>query len=614
MLRRPLALLLLGLAALSQGQLDLAATYSKTEVLIPMRDGVKLHTAIYAPKDTSKPYPFLLVRTPYSCNPYGPGAYRGNLGANPDYTKEGFVFVYQDVRGRYMSEGKFADIRPQLPALAGSGQIDESTDTYDTIDWLVKNVPNNNGRAGLIGISYPGFYAAVGMINSHPALKCSSPQAPVSEWFLGDDFHHNGAFFLMDCFNFYNGFGRPRPVPSQTYPPGYRHNAQDAYRFFLDIGPIANIEKNIFKGDVAFWTELMQHPNYDAWWQARSVPKHVKNVKCAVMTVGGWYDAEDLYGALAVYRGVERLNPGIENGLVMGPWTHGGWGGPNGDRLGDQDFGSKTSPEYQRTIELPFLKKYLKNEGDFRLREAVVFETGANRFHQLDAWPPPSTSPATLYLGNNSKLSFSKPGSVSFDDYVSDPAKPVPYVDGTRFGRPSEYMNADQRFASRRPDVLTYRSDPLTEPLRLAGPLKANLFVSMSGTDADFVVKLIDEYPADSSLGTNTGSPPWPGYQMMVRGEIMRGRFRNSFEKPAAFTPGKVEKVGFTLPDVCHTFKPGHRVVVQIQSSWFPLADRNPQTFVPSIYAAEASDFKKSTIKVHHSATHPSGVEVRVWK
>jgi putative CocE/NonD family hydrolase len=451
------------------------------------------------------------------------------------------------------------------------------------------------------------------MINSHPALKCSSPQAPVSEWFKGDDFHHNGAFFLMDCFNFYNGFGRPRPVPSQSYPPGYRHNAQDAYKFFLDIGPIRNIEEKIFKGDVKFWTELMSHPNYDAWWQARSVPAHAKNVKCAVMTVGGLFDAEDLYGAIHVYQGVERLNPGIENGLVMGPWTHGGWGGSAGDKLGDLEFGSKTSPEYQEQVELPFLRKYLKGEGDFKLAEARIFETGANTWHVFSAWPPKEAKRSTLYFGADGSLKFSKPSGNGFEEYVSDPAKPLPYVDGTRFGRPSEYMDADQRFATRRPDVLTFRSEPLTQPLRLAGPVLPNLFVTLTGTDADFVVKLIDEWPADAPPappGTQ-GAPVMAGYQMMVRGEIMRGRFRNSFEKPEAFVPGRVTPVKFYVPDICHTFKAGHRVVVQVQSSWFPLADRNPQTFV-DIYKAKESDFKKATIRVLCSAANPSGVEVGV--
>ena len=597
----------LSIASVGLAQLDVATLYSKTETMIPMRDGVKLFTAIYTPKNLAGKSPLLIVRTPYSCSPYGPTAYRPRLGSNENYMKENFTFVYQDVRGRYMSEGTFADIRPQLAP--GQRGIDESTDTYDTIDWLVKNVPNNNGHAGLIGVSYPGFYAAAGAIDSHPALKCSSPQAPVSEWFMGDDFHHNGAFFLMDCFNFYNGFGRPRPVPAQSYPPGYQHGAQDAYKFFLDIGPIRNIEEKIFKGDVKFWSELMQHPNFDSWWQARSLPSKLKGVKCAVMTVGGWYDAEDLYGALKVYEGAERLNPGIENGVVMGPWTHGGWGGAAGDKLGDQDFGSKTSPEYQEQVELPFLRKYLKGEGDFKLAEARIFETGTNKWHVFSAWPPREAKRTSLYFGANGNLAFSKPNGVGFQDYVSDPAKPVPYIDGTRYGRPSEYMNADQRFATRRPDVLTFRSEPLKDPLTLAGPINANLFVSMTGTDADFVVKLIDEYPADAP--TVQGGPVMAGYQMMVRGEIMRGRFRNSFEKPEAFVPGRVTPVKFYVPDVCHTFKPGHRVVVQVQSSWFPLADRNPQTFV-DIYKAKESDFKKATIKVMCSAASPSGIEVGV--
>lgn len=606
-MRHRFVLTLICLPALSSAQIDVATIYNKTEVMIPMRDGVKLFTAIYAPKMPTGKSPLLIVRTPYSCRPYGPTAYRERLGSNENYMKENFTFVYQDVRGRYMSEGTFADIRPQLAP--GQSGIDESTDTYDTIEWLVKNVPNNNGRAGLIGVSYPGFYAAAGMINSHPALKCSSPQAPVSEWFMGDDFHHNGAFFLMDCFNFYNGFGRPRPVPAQTYPPGFRHNAQDAYKFFLDIGPIRNIEEKIFKGDVKFWTELMQHPNFDAWWKARSLPSKLKGVKCAVMTVGGWYDAEDLYGAIHVYQGAERLNPGIENGVVMGPWTHGGWGGASGEKLGDQEFGSKTSPEYQEKVELPFLRKYLKEEGDFKLEEARVFETGVNVWHVFNSWPPAQAKRTTIYFGADGTLKFSKPVGSGFKEYISDPYRPVPYVDGTRYGRPSEYMNADQRFASRRPDVLTFRSEPLAQPLRLAGPVRPTLFITLTGTDADFVVKLIDEYPADAPSVPN--GPVMAGYQMMVRGEIMRGRFRNSFEKPEAFVPGRVTPVKFYVPDVCHTFKAGHRLVVQVQSSWFPLADRNPQTFV-DIYKAKESDFKKATIRVLCSGANPSGVEVGV--
>jgi putative CocE/NonD family hydrolase len=605
-----LVVLLWSGASLAQ-QLDVATLYDKQEVMVPMRDGVRLFTSIYTPKDKSKPSGVIFTRTPYSCAPYGPSAYRPRLGASQDYMKENFIFVFQDVRGRYMSEGNFADIRPQNPNKRGPKDIDESTDTYDSIEWLVKNVPNNNGRVGLIGISYPGFYAAVGAVDSHPALKCSSPQAPVSEWFMGDDFHHNGAFFLLDCFNFYNGFGRPRPVPSKSYPPGYRHNSQDAYKFFLDIGPIRNIDEKIFKGDVKFWTELMQHPNYDPWWQSRSLPNHMKNVKCAVMTVGGWFDAEDLYGALHIYKGTERLNPGIENGIVMGPWTHGMWAGGGGDRLGDQEFGSRTAPEYQATVELPFFRKYLKGEGDFKLEEARIFETGSNRWNVFSAWPPKQAQRSMLYFQAGDALGGEKPKTSGLAEYVSDPARPVPYVDGTTYRRPSEYMNADQRFAWRRPDVLTFRSEPLTEPLRLAGPVNAKLFVSMTGTDADFVVKLIDEFPADAP--SSSEGPPMAGYQMMVRGEIMRGRFRNSFERPEAFVPGRVTPVNFYVPDVCHTFKPGHRVVVQVQSSWFPLADRNPQSFV-DIYKAREQDFKKATIRVHHSPEHPSGIEVGVMK
>ena len=600
----------LALAGSTFAQLEVAALYEKSEVMVPMRDGTRLHTAIYASKDRSNPSGIILTRTPYSCRPYGPTELRGSLGPNPDYMKEGFTFVYQDVRGRYMSEGEFMDIRPPIPNKR-PGQVDETTDTYDTVDWLVKNVPNNNGRVGLVGVSYPGFYAAIGAIDSHPALKCSSPQAPVSEWFLGDDFHHNGAFFLMDCFNFYNGFGRPRTGPTQNYPPGYNNTAQDAYKFFLEIGPIRNVEEKFFKGNVKFWTELMKHPNYDAWWQARSLPNHLKNVKCAVMTVGGWYDAEDLYGALHVYKGIERLNPQIENGLVMGPWTHGGWGSQDGSRLGDQDFGARTSPLYQAEVELPFFRKYLKGEGDFKLAEARVFQTGSNRWHTFDAWPPKAAQRKTLYFQSGGRLSFGRPVARGlFDDYVSDPARPVPYIDGTRYGRPSEYMNTDQRFAGRRPDVLTYRSEPLKTPVQLAGPVIAKLFVAMTGTDADFVVKVIDELP--ENLPRPQGDAPvLAGYQRMVRGEIMRGRFRNSFSKPEPFKPKEITPVRFYVPDVFHEFAAGHRIVIQVQSSWFPLADRNPQTFV-DIYQAKEADFKKATIQVHRGLNHPSGVEVGV--
>jgi uncharacterized protein len=620
-MRRLPLLVVWAISCLASAQLELATLYDKTEVMIPMRDGVKLHTAVYAPKDKSKPAPILMVRTPYSCRPYGPSAFRSGLGPSEAYVREGFIWVYQDVRGRYMSEGEFVDVRPQIPVKTGPKDVDESTDTYDTIDWLVKNVGPNNGRVGLIGTSYPGFYAAVGAIDSHPALQCSSPQAPVSEWFLGDDFHHNGAFFLMDAFNFYNGFGRARSGPTQQYPPGNAHGSQDAYRFFLELGPVRNVDKHIFKGEIAFWKDLMSHPNYDAWWQARSLPNKMKNVRCAVMTVGGWFDAEDLYGPLHLYKHIERQNPGIENGLVMGPWTHGGWGGSSGQKLGDQDFGSPVSPEYQQQVELPFLRKYLKGEGDFQLAEARMFETGTNRWHALDAWPPVEARRRMLYFHPDGKLSFEEPAAGrAYDDYVSDPARPVPYVDGTRYRRPSDYMNADQRFAWRRPDVLTYRSEPIREPVRLAGPVVANLFVALFGSepglhqlDADFVVKLIDELPEDLPA-PERGEPPLAGYQMLVRAEIMRGRFRKSFERPEPFRPGQITPVKYEIPDVCHTFRPGHRIVVQVQSSWFPLADRNPQKYVPSIYEAGEEDFKKAIVQVHRSTSFPSGIEVGVWK
>ncbi|MER3427058.1 MAG: X-Pro dipeptidyl-peptidase [Pyrinomonas sp.] len=617
-IRVPLALLLLLCFSVSfsaQEAYDVRANYEKSEYQIPMRDGVKLFTVVYAPRDKSKKYPILLNRTPYSVGPYGPDAYKTSLGPSPLFMKEGYIFVYQDVRGRYMSEGEFVNMRPHKERKSGPTDIDESTDTYDTIDWLIKNVPNNNGRVGMWGISYPGFYVAVGMIDAHPALKAASPQAPIADWFIGDDFHHNGAFFLPHAFNFLATFGRPRPRPTTETPPRFQHGTPDGYKFFLELGPLQNADRKYFKGQVAFWNEIMEHPNYDDFWKARNTLPHLKNIHPAVMTVGGWFDAEDLYGALKTYEATEKQSPGAYNTLVMGPWYHGGWARSDGDSLGPIQFGSKTAEFYRREIELPFFNCFLKDKCDHKLPEAYVFETGSNRWRMYAEWPPRTAQPRAIYLRENGKLSFDPPTDErnAFDEYVSDPNKPVPYINGIAIGMTREYMVEDQRFAARRPDVLAYQTEPLAQDLTAAGPVKVTLYVSSTGTDADYIVKLIDVFPDDApDPEPNPTGVRMGGYQMLVRGEPFRARFRNSFERPEPLPPGEVTKIEFVMPDINHTFLKGHRIMVQVQSTWFPLVDRNPQKFVPNIYKAGESDFQKATQRVHRSRAYASRITLNV--
>lgn len=592
------------IAAFAQG--GLRENYNKFEYQIPMRDGVKLFTSVYVPKDVSQKYPILMQRTPYSVGPYGADAYGGMLGPTRKYMDEGFIFVNQDVRGRFMSEGQFVDVRPQIPNKTGPKDIDESTDTYDTIDWLIKNVPNNNGRVGIWGISYPGFYASAGAINSHPALKAASPQAPVSNWFIGDDFHHNGAFFLTDAIFFYNSFGRPHPAPSPNYPRGADMATSDTYRFLMDMGPLKNANPKYNFGEVGFWQDLMSHPNYDAFWKARNILPNLKGIKCAVMTVGGLFDAEDLWGALHTYEAIEKQNPGIKNTLVMGPWSHGGWMG-QGSRLGEVAFGANTGTYFQDEIQFPFFNYFLKGKGTADLPEALIFNTGANSWRKFDVWPPATAKSTAYYLKADGQLASSPQSSATplSDHYVSDPNNPVPFTTHPVPRHPNEYMVEDQSFAGKRSDVLTYQTETLANDLTIAGYLNADLFVSTTGTDADFIVKLIDVFP-DDALNNEVGAK-MAGYQMLVRGEVMRGRFRNSYEKPEPFKPGQVTRVKWELPAICHTFKKGHRMMVQVQSSWFPLVDRNPQKFV-DIYKASESDFQSATINVYHMAQYPSRI------
>jgi putative CocE/NonD family hydrolase len=604
-------------ASRAQEAFDIKAHYTKMEQMIPMRDGVRLFTSIYVPKDTSQKYPIMLDRTPYTVAPYGVDKYKESIGPSPVFMRDGYIVAYQDVRGKFMSEGEYVNVRPQLERKGGPQQIDESTDTYDTIEWLVKNVPNNNGRVGMWGISYPGFYTSAGSIDSHPALKAISPQAPISDWFTSDDFHHNGAFFLIDAFSFMTWFGPPRPKPTTEWPKAFEYGTPDAYQFFLDLGPLANANTRYFKNNIAFWNEMMQHPTYDRFWQARNLRPHLKNIHAAVMTVGGLFDAEDLFGTFNTYHAIEKQNPGIYNVLVIGPWHHGGWASPDGSHLGNVQFGSKTSLFYREKIELPFFNHYLKDAPAPNLPEAYVFETGSNEWRTYAEWPPRNVQPKSLYFQADGKLSFDAPPSTreqGYDEYLSDPAKPVPYINQTKINRTREYMTDDQRFAATRPDVLVYQTEVLTEDMTIAGPILARLNVSTSGTDSDFIVKLIDVYPNDAPDNEpNPAGVKMGGYQMLVRAEVMRARFRNSFERPEPMRANQPTRIEFNLPDASHSFKKGHRIMVQIQSSWFPLIDRNPQKFV-DIYTATESDFQKATQRVYRAGPDGSRLELGVVK
>ncbi|HEX3147713.1 MAG TPA: CocE/NonD family hydrolase [Gemmataceae bacterium] len=613
--------IVLPLPVFGQGKEAILAGYTKYEYRIPMRDGVKLFTSVYVPKDDSKPYPIMFDRTPYSVGPYGIDKYKDNLGPSPLFGKEGYIFAYQDVRGRWMSEGVFVNMRPHNPN-KGPLDIDESTDTYDTIDWLVKNVKNHNGKVGMWGISYPGFYTAAGMIDAHPALKAASPQAPINDWFVGDDFHHNGVLFLPHCFNFMANFGKPRPEPSTKF--GYlqfEHGTPDGYDFFLKMGPLYNADKKYLKGQVAFWNDAMSHGTYDDFWKSRNLRPHLKNIKPAVLTVGGWFDAENLFGALETYKNTKKQSPeSTINTIVMGPWVHGGWSGGEGDKLGDVKFNAKTAPFYREQIEFPFFEFHLKGKGNWKAPEAWVFETGTNVWRKYDAWPPKGSEDKTLFFQANGKLTRSRQLDLepstgdNFDEFVSDPNKPVPYIDSIGIGMAKEYMVADQRFASRRPDVLTFQTEPLTEDYTIAGPIEVKLHVSTTGTDADWVVKLIDVYPDDyPDPDPNPTNVKMGGYQQMLRGDIFRGKFRAGFDKPTAFGPGKPTEIKFTMADTTHCFRTGHRIMVQVQSTWFPLADRNPQTFC-DIYTCKDDAFKKATHRVYRGPEMASGVTVRVVK
>jgi putative CocE/NonD family hydrolase len=597
---------------------DVRARYTKYEYMVPMRDGVRLFTSVYVPKDASQKYPILLTRTPYSVGPYGVDQYRTSLGPSEHFQKEGFIFVYQDARGRYMSEGEFQQVRPFVPEKKTPKDIDESTDTFDTIEWMLRHLPNHNGRVGMVGVSQPGFHVAASIIDSHPALKAASPQAPTADYYMGDDVYHNGAFMLGANFGFYSGFvphDEPQPPrPAVRYDPG----TPDMYDFFLRLSPLITVNDRLFGGKATYWQEIVEHTAYDEFWKKRSVWKFMNNVTCAVLNVGGWFDAEDPVGPLLVYRAVEQKNPKTVNALVMGPWSHGGWGRGPGESLGHLHFGVKTGEFFREHIQFPFFMKHLKDKGP-DVPEAWMFVTGLNEFRRHDAWPPKNTGALTLTLGSGSRLSMAEgetaappappPGTEGFDEYVSDPNRPVPYVGYIAGGMTRDYMTEDQRFAAQRPDVLVYQTEPLDRDVVIAGAISVSLGVATTGTDADFVVKLIDVYPNDYPTPAAPAGQPvasnavkMGGYQQLVRGEPFRGKYRRSFERPEPFVPGQRAEIGFDMPDVYHAFRRGHRIMVQIQSSWFPLTDRNPQKFM-EIPRAVPADFQKATQRVYHGSS-----------
>lgn len=588
--------------------------YTKKELFITMRDGVKLFTQVYEPKDTSKKYPVMLFRTPYSIRNYGEDVYPSRLGPNEIYSKEGFIFVYQDVRGKFKSEGEFIVMKPHKTVKNGHKDTDESSDTYDTIEWLLKNVPNNNDRVGQWGISYPGWQTVMGMIDAHPAMKASSPQASPSDMWIGDDFHHNGAFRLMYTFGWLSSNARVRTGPSATRSSRFDFGTPDGYKFFLNLGPVSNVDNKYFFKSVPTWNEYMQHGDYDEYWQEQDVLQYLNNIKHPVLNVAGWFDAEDFYGPMSIYYTIEEKNPDNKSTIVIGPWLHGGWARMDGDYLGNISFEEKTGEYFRQKVEFPFFNYYLKDEGEFTLPEAIIFETGSNRWKSYNHWPPEESKAKNLYLNANGRLSFNKPSEEKdeiFDSYISDPNKPVPWSTEIRTNQGHLWMIEDQRFASRRPDVLVYQTDVLEEDVTIAGPILANLFISTTGTDADWIVKLIDVYPGDAPDNSPNSGVRMGDFEMLLAGEVFRSKYRNSYEKPEPMVPDKITKIEYDLRDKSHCFKKGHRIMVQIQSTWFPVIDRNPQKFI-DIYHATEDDFQKATMRVYRSEKYPTHLKLRV--
>ncbi len=595
--------------------------YTKFEYKVAMRDGAKLFTSVYIPKDVfsdGRTYPILLQRTGYNVAPYGADLYRTSLGLSDLFEREKFIFVYQDVRGRYMSEGDFVTIRPQKAVKNGPKDVDESTDTYDTVDWMIKQIPGNSGKVGMYGVSQPGFYATAGMVDSHPALVAVAPQAPVTDYYMGDDVYHNGAFMLAHRFSFYMGFRNREGEPAPPAPiPAFDYGTPDAYDFYLRLGSLANADERYFKHQQPMWNMNIDHTAYDEQWQGRAIWKYLKAVKPAVMLVGGWYDTEDPQGLLRQFDFMEHNTPPADM-LVMGPWNHGGFARGDGDRLGNINFGSKTAAYYREHIELPFFLYYLKGRGDGKFPKAWLFQTGLNEWRKFESWPPKEAKPTDLFLEASGHLSWSRPAKTEIAEYLADPAKPVPYIGRIMQGILNTYMTEDQRFAAERPDVLVFQTEPLDHDVAVFGPIQVDLKVATSGTDSDFDVKVIDVFPGNypdynAAPGVPPSGVPMGGYQELIRGEPFRGKFRKSFEKPVPFVPNQPDRITFYLPDIAHTWRGGHRIMVQLQSSWFPLTDRNPQKFM-EIPKALSTDFQKATQHVYLGGPEGSKIQLRVME
>ena len=592
--------------------------YVKSEYMIPMRDGVRLYTAVYTPVDREEKHPFLLTRTPYSCKPYGESFKEALWNSYLyEYMKERYIYVVQDVRGKWKSEGEFDNVRPFIVQKQNNRDVDEASDAYDTVEWLVENISNNNGRVGVFGVSYPGFYSTMAAASMHPAITAVSPQAPVYDWFMGDDFHHNGAFMMIDAFRFFDGFGHKRPYPTDEGPRKQISYKTDSYSFFLKAGTLKNLSR-YFGDSIPFWNDMMNHSDYDEWWQSRSAKKACVGLKVPTLIVGGLFDAEDGYGTWHTYRTIKEESKDAHCRLVIGPWSHGAWTGVDVSSFGDICFGSNTAEYYQHNIEIPFFNYYLKDKGSLDgVKEAIVFFSGENKWKEFNCWPPADMKTTDVYLSSGGRLSFEQPNERnSFSEYASDPSAPVPFLNEIGGNRPKEYMVADQRFASQRPDVIVFETDVLSKDLVLAGSVMVDLKTSISTTDADFIVKIIDVFPDDFRYDNNTCNhlgkkTVMGGYQMMVRGDIMRGRYRNSFSTPEAFIPFVPSNVKFELTDIAHTFRKGHKLMIQIQSTWFPIVDRNPQQFV-NIYNCSEDDFVKSVVTIYHQADLASKITLPV--
>jgi putative CocE/NonD family hydrolase len=603
-------LLLAGLAAAQQERADYSKIFDKTDVMIAARDGVKLHTEIYSPKNAPEPLPIIFERTPYGLADDEKG-YSRKLGRYAEMIPDGYIFVFQDIRGRYGSQGKFVMQRP-LRDPKNPKAIDEGTDTYDSIDWLVKNVSHNNGRVGLLGISYGGWLTVMGMLEPHPALKAVSEQASPADMFLGDDFHHNGAFRLS------YGFEYSTMMETDKTNFSFQFDCFDTYEWYLRLGALSNANKTYIHGALPTWNDFVAHPNYDAFWKQQAMPYILKRPTVPNLNVAGWWDQEDFYGPMKIYEILERQDPDRLNYLVAGPWNHGGWARGAGNSLGLVPFGSDTALYFRQKIEAPWFAYWLKDRGSLPLQEALLFQTGSDTWVKFDSWPPREAKTQNLYFHRDGQLSFDPPTEESteaFDGYTSDPAHPVPYrhrpVDMTypedHPGGWYTWLVEDQRFVDNRPDVLTWQTNELQEGLTLAGQVTAKLFASTTGSDADWIVKLIDVYPQKYPEKWQLS-----GYELMIADEVFRGRFRNSFEKPEPIPPGVVTAFQIDLHTANHVLKKGHRIMVQVQSTWFPVIDRNPQKFVPNIFEAQESDYQKATERIYRSKRFPSSVEISV--